>query len=94
MVHMTGDEFEKSVLRPTLGSALTCRKCGAAFTFEEGGTAAIGAGIHNKVMCPACRSVYAVDVGPSGVTLAADTEAGAPGRPGRRTWWSRLRRSR
>lgn len=78
VTYMSGDEFERTILQPAIKTELACWKCGSTFTFEDGGTTAINKGIHGKVMCPNCQSIYEVDVTPHGVTLVADVTANYP----------------
>ena len=67
-----GDDIDKMMKR-TFETKLTCRKCGKAFTFEEGASLGKKSGIMDKVvMCPKCHSVYDVDVTFRGITLLGD----------------------
>ena len=77
MTFISGDDLEK-MLSGTMATGIACRSCGSRFTFEEGGTAAINAGIHGKVMCPKCHAVFDADVTPRGVTLGNDVTSRYP----------------
>ena len=56
-----GGEFE-ALMQRTQATGLACLDCGTAFTFHEGAEAAIESGVHGKVKCPSCGSIYETDV--------------------------------
>jgi hypothetical protein len=68
---LSGSDFE-AMMRRTQATPLKCWKCGGEFTFEQGGLAAIDAGIHGKVKCTSCDAVYETDVQPASITLILD----------------------
>jgi hydrogenase maturation factor HypF (carbamoyltransferase family) len=58
----SGDDLGK-MLNRTMETKISCRKCSATFTFEDGANYAVENGIIDKVvMCPKCHSVYEVTV--------------------------------
>ena len=65
----SGDDLAKMLMRMTA----SCRKCGQEITFEEGSQFAMANGIKAKVvMCRKCRSVFEVDINPTGLIIRAD----------------------
>lgn len=65
----SGDDLAKMLMRMTA----SCRRCGQEIAFEEGAQLAMANGIKAKVvMCRKCRSIFEVDINPTGLTLRAD----------------------
>ncbi len=71
---LSGSDFE-AMMRRTQATPLKCWKCGAEFTFEQGGLAAIDAGIHNQVKCTSCGVVYDTEVQFTEIALSLDGQS-------------------
>ena len=64
-------QFEE-LMRRTQATGLKCMDCGTAFIFHDGAQTAIDSGVHNKVKCPSCGSIYETDVQFNGIGLKRD----------------------
>jgi ribosomal protein S27E len=71
-------QFEE-LMRRTQATRLRCLDCGTEFTFHDGAQAAIASGVHNKVKCASCGTIYETEVQFSGIGLVRD---------GRTEWFS------
>lgn len=78
MMILDSGGFEE-LMRRTQDTRLTCLECGAEFTFHDGAQAAIASGIHNKVKCLSCGTIYETEVQFNGIGLVSD---------GRTEWFS------
>jgi hypothetical protein len=85
-IAMMGDDLGNLMMQ----MQTLCRKCGKAIAFEEGSQLAMRNGIRDTVvMCPACNSLYQVNVTSHGIALLAEvTEQYAHLlRTPRKKWW-------